>query len=88
MDKNSTSHGILERAIDFYSWTLTLSGKISSHWVFEFSSEIGIYDPHSYHKFPDDRTKGMLFVDSPSPTLLLTLTYLFIVWIGPKIMRK
>lgn len=36
----------------------------------------------------DTRTKGMLFVDSPTPTILLTLGYLLIVWIGPKIMRK
>ncbi|XP_055312665.1 elongation of very long chain fatty acids protein 4-like [Sitodiplosis mosellana] len=36
----------------------------------------------------DTRTKGMLFVDSPTPTILLTLGYLLIVYIGPKIMRN
>lgn len=36
----------------------------------------------------DLRTRGWLFVDSPKSTIIITLTYLFIVWIGPKIMRK
>lgn len=30
MDKNSTSNNIISRAIDFYSWTLSLSGKYCS----------------------------------------------------------
>ncbi|KAJ8984866.1 hypothetical protein NQ317_002705 [Molorchus minor] len=34
----------------------------------------------------DQRTKGWPLVDSPVPTLLYTLLYLFIVWIGPKLM--
>lgn len=29
METNSTSHGIITRATQFYEWTLTLSGKTS-----------------------------------------------------------
>ncbi|KAJ8914586.1 hypothetical protein NQ315_017291 [Exocentrus adspersus] len=36
----------------------------------------------------DQRTRGWPMVDSPAPTLLYTLVYLFIVWIGPKLMAK
>ncbi|XP_031639666.1 elongation of very long chain fatty acids protein 4-like [Contarinia nasturtii] len=61
MDTNYTSNNLITRAMDFYSWTLTLS---------------------------DSRTKGMLFVDSPFPTLAITLGYLLTVWIGPRIMRN
>lgn len=35
----------------------------------------------------DNRTKGWLLVDSPVPTLTFVLVYLFIVWIGPKLMQ-
>ena len=27
-------------------------------------------------------------MDSPKPTLIYTILYLFIVWVGPKIMRR
>lgn len=37
--------------------------------------------------FSDPRTAGWLFVDSPTPTIIITLAYLIIVWIGPKLMR-
>lgn len=36
----------------------------------------------------DDRTKGWLLVDSPLPTVIYTVMYLAIVWIGPKLMQK
>ncbi|RZC37178.1 elongation of very long chain fatty acids protein 4 [Asbolus verrucosus] len=36
----------------------------------------------------DSRTKGWPLVDSPGPTLVYTLIYLFIVWIGPKLMKN
>ncbi|XP_022911967.1 very long chain fatty acid elongase 4-like [Onthophagus taurus] len=36
----------------------------------------------------DSRTRGWLFVDSPVPTLAYTLLYLFIVWLGPKLMKN
>lgn len=42
----------------------------------------------NYSCFTDNRTKGMLFVDSPRPTMAITFGYLFIVWMGPKIMKK
>lgn len=41
-----------------------------------------------YLRFSDERTKGWLLVDSPKPTLIYTAIYLFIVWVGPKIMKK
>ena len=36
----------------------------------------------------DPRTKGWFLVDSPVPTIIGVATYLFLVWIGPKIMKK
>lgn len=30
MDKNSTSNDLISRAIDFYSWTMSISGKYYS----------------------------------------------------------
>lgn len=36
----------------------------------------------------DSRTRGWPLVDSPAPTLLYTAVYLFIVWIGPKLMKN
>ncbi|KAG5313955.1 ELOV4 protein, partial [Acromyrmex insinuator] len=36
----------------------------------------------------DERSRGWLLVDSPKPTLIYTMLYLFIVWVGPKIMKK
>lgn len=36
----------------------------------------------------DKRTRGWLFVDSPAPTLLYTLLYLAIVWVGPRVMKN
>ncbi|GBP40592.1 Elongation of very long chain fatty acids protein 4 [Eumeta japonica] len=41
--------------------------------------------PHP--SFINTRTKGWPLVDSPMPTLVYTLLYLFIVWIGPKMMK-
>jgi len=38
--------------------------------------------------FSDERSRGWLLVDSPKPTLIYTMLYLFIVWVGPKIMKK
>ncbi|KYM98310.1 PREDICTED: elongation of very long chain fatty acids protein 4-like [Cyphomyrmex costatus] len=36
----------------------------------------------------DERSRGWLLVDSPKPTLIYTMLYLFIVWMGPKVMKK
>ncbi|CAO1432089.1 unnamed protein product [Diamesa tonsa] len=36
----------------------------------------------------DPRTKGWFLVDSPVPTIIGVATYLFLVWIGPKIMKN
>ncbi|CAO1432026.1 unnamed protein product [Diamesa tonsa] len=36
----------------------------------------------------DPRTKGWFLVDSPVPTISGAALYLFVVWIGPKIMKK
>lgn len=36
----------------------------------------------------DSRTKGWLLVDSPTPTAIYIMIYLFIVWAGPKAMKK
>lgn len=38
--------------------------------------------------FIDARTRGWLLVDSPVPTIVLILLYLFLVWIGPKFMKN
>lgn len=38
--------------------------------------------------FTDSRTRGWPLVDSPAPTLLYTAVYLFIVWLGPKLMKN
>lgn len=40
-----------------------------------------------YKQFSDNRTKGWMMVDSPLPTILYTILYLFIVWAGPKLMK-
>ncbi|XP_034948903.1 elongation of very long chain fatty acids protein 4-like isoform X2 [Chelonus insularis] len=51
-----------------------------------------VRDAYNYYlwtlSIADDRTRGWLLVDSPIPTLICTAIYLFIVWIGPKIMKK
>ncbi|CAD1474263.1 unnamed protein product, partial [Heterotrigona itama] len=51
-----------------------------------------INDAYDYYlwtlSLADERTRGWLLVDSPKPTLIYTMLYLFIVWAGPKIMRK
>lgn len=93
MDKNSTSNGIITRVVDFYEWTLSLSGNDCTTFS---RSEFKVKTLKSikwiffccFCEITDGRTKGMLFVDSPTPTILLTLVYLFSVWIGPKIMKK
>ncbi|CAH0552724.1 unnamed protein product [Brassicogethes aeneus] len=36
----------------------------------------------------DSRTRGWMFVDSPAPTILYTLLYLFLVWLGPRLMKN
>ncbi|KAJ8958334.1 hypothetical protein NQ318_017480 [Aromia moschata] len=36
----------------------------------------------------DQRTRGWPMVDSPAPTIFYTLLYLFIVWVGPKLMAR
>ncbi|KAI8439922.1 hypothetical protein MSG28_001378 [Choristoneura fumiferana] len=36
----------------------------------------------------DGRTKGWPLVDSPLPTVVYTALYLFIVWLGPKLMKN
>jgi len=36
----------------------------------------------------DPRSKGWFLVDSPKPTFWLIVTYLTIVWLGPKIMKN
>lgn len=36
----------------------------------------------------DPRSKGWLLVDSPWPTFFGIVTYLMVVWIGPKIMKE
>nr|BBF94986.1 elongation of very long chain fatty acids protein 6 [Orthetrum albistylum] len=49
----------------------------------------GIYDYYLWTlSLADKRTQGWLLVDSPAPTLIYTAIYLFIVWIGPKLMKK
>nr|CAD7606848.1 unnamed protein product [Timema genevievae] len=35
----------------------------------------------------DYRTRGWPLVDSPVPTILYTTVYLFIVWLGPRLMK-
>lgn len=49
----------------------------------------GIYEYYLWTlTFADTRTAGWPLVDSPAPTVVYTLIYLFIVWIGPKMMAK
>lgn len=36
----------------------------------------------------DPRSKGFLFVDSPTPTIAFTVLYLFLVYVGPIFMQK
>uniref|UniRef100_A0AAG5DP34 Elongation of very long chain fatty acids protein n=1 Tax=Anopheles atroparvus TaxID=41427 RepID=A0AAG5DP34_ANOAO len=49
------------------------------------------YDVSGYYEWTltlaDPRTKGWPMVDSPMPTFVCVCIYLFVVWIGPKIMR-
>ncbi|CAG2066713.1 unnamed protein product, partial [Timema podura] len=40
-----------------------------------------------YVLLSDYRTRGWPLVDSPVPTILYTAVYLFIVWLGPRLMK-
>ncbi|EAA07022.4 AGAP010695-PA, partial [Anopheles gambiae str. PEST] len=55
------------------------------------SESIPFYDVFGYYEWTltlaDPRTKGWPMVDSPIPTLTGVCIYLFIVWIGPKLMH-
>ncbi|XP_046665857.1 elongation of very long chain fatty acids protein 4-like [Homalodisca vitripennis] len=47
-----------------------------------------LYDYYSWTlSLSDERTRGWLMVDSPTPTLLYTALYLAIVGVGPRLMR-
>lgn len=41
-----------------------------------------------YDHVVDQRVRGWLLLDNYSPTFVLTVMYLLIVWIGPKYMRN
>ncbi|KAJ3641334.1 hypothetical protein Zmor_027846 [Zophobas morio] len=47
---------------------------------------------YSYYEWTlslsDSRTRGWPLVDSPGPTAVYTAIYLFIVWVGPKLMKN
>jgi elongation of very long chain fatty acids protein 4 len=49
-------------------------------WLMNYYAEL--------EKLADKRTRGWLLVDSPLPTFILVMIYLFIVWQGPKYMKK
>uniref|UniRef100_A0A182ILG8 Elongation of very long chain fatty acids protein n=1 Tax=Anopheles atroparvus TaxID=41427 RepID=A0A182ILG8_ANOAO len=55
------------------------------------SESIPFYDVFGFYEWTltlaDPRTKGWPMVDSAMPTFVCVCIYLFIVWIGPKIMR-
>ncbi|XP_052869827.1 elongation of very long chain fatty acids protein 4-like [Anopheles cruzii] len=55
------------------------------------SESIPFYDVFGYYEWTltlaDPRTKGWPMVDSVVPTLTCVCIYLFLVWIGPRIMR-
>lgn len=74
----STKHFIYN-AYDWYLWTLSISGKS----IFVFKNQFNISNT-----LIDSRTKGWLLVDSPTPTAIYIMIYLFIVWAGPKAMKK
>ncbi|XP_065226410.1 very long chain fatty acid elongase 4-like isoform X2 [Planococcus citri] len=40
------------------------------------------------HSLSDNRTKGWLMVDSPIPTIMYTILYLIIVYVGPRLMKS
>lgn len=77
---DSTKHFIYD-AYDWYLWTLSISGKNS-----KLISNLNF--KQKFLLILDSRTKGWLLVDSPTPTVIYIMIYLFIVWAGPKAMKK
>ncbi|XP_046395830.1 elongation of very long chain fatty acids protein 4-like isoform X1 [Ischnura elegans] len=71
---------------DIFSKGISMSASVIN------STQETVYGLYNYYlwtlSLADVRTKGWLLVDSPLPTLLYTAVYLFIVWIGPKLMKK
>lgn len=74
---------IINDGYQYYLWTLTLAGKIE-----RIESEFFPIMTIPSFVVTDKRSKGWFLVDSPLPTLLLTCTYLGMVFAGPKFMRK
>ncbi|XP_033103813.1 elongation of very long chain fatty acids protein 4-like, partial [Anneissia japonica] len=59
--------------------TMELLQDAISHLAKAYDDMIAISDP---------RVSGWLLMDSPIPTIIITLLYLLMVWWGPKIMKS
>lgn len=47
-----------------------------------------VYLIQTFLLLTDDRTKGWLMVDSPTPTVIYTMIYFIIVGLGPRCMKN
>lgn len=86
-DVINSTQTLVYKAYDYYLWTLSLSGRYSFYFIWN-ELDIQTFSFTFDNFFTDKRTRGWFLVDSPIPTLIFTAIYLYLVWLGPKLMAK